>query len=185
MASPNIQDIPPSSVSSTGPPKDLEKGQKRPTGYEGLAQFMGVYPELAIFRRFGALNLQNVLFLQAEITALEEIYSEVAANQNHYPEFSEEWYEKVKRGDLSPDGPNRRGRDFDDPSGRYKLVLRLHKLLNEYSMLTFCFSFLGWQSFSLWTPNLLTKKTTHSCSKHLFLHYNRQLETTFISYENG
>jgi hypothetical protein len=50
MASPNIQDIPPSSVSSTGPPKDLEKGQKRPTGYEGLAQFMGVYPELAIFR---------------------------------------------------------------------------------------------------------------------------------------
>jgi hypothetical protein len=143
MARPNIQNIPPSPALSTDPPEDLEEGPKRPTGYEGLAQLMGVYPELAIFRRFGALNLQNVLFLQAEITALEEIYSEVAANQNHYPGFSEEWYEKVKRGDVYPDGQDRRDRDFDGPSGRYKLVLRLRKLLNEYSMLTFFFPFLG------------------------------------------
>ena len=143
MGRPNIQDIPASAASSTGPPEDLEEGPKRLIGYEGLAQFMGVYPELAIFRRFGALNLQNVLFLQAEITTLEEIYSEVAANQNHYPEFSEEWYEKVKRGDVSPDGRDWTGKDFGDPSERYKLVLRLRKLLNEYSMHTFCFSFLG------------------------------------------
>lgn len=32
---------------------------------------MASWPDVAIFRRFGALNAQNLLFLQAEITHLE------------------------------------------------------------------------------------------------------------------
>ena len=40
-------------------------------GYARLASLMGTYPEVAIFRRFGALNVQNLLYLQAEITILE------------------------------------------------------------------------------------------------------------------
>jgi hypothetical protein len=43
---------------------------------------MGSHPELAIFRRFGALNLQNILFMQAEIAGLEVYYSEVVEDQS-------------------------------------------------------------------------------------------------------
>ncbi|KAF2034883.1 hypothetical protein EK21DRAFT_50114, partial [Setomelanomma holmii] len=40
-------------------------------GYNILAHLMGAYPELSIFRRFGALNARNILYLQAELTDLE------------------------------------------------------------------------------------------------------------------
>lgn len=39
--------------------------------YPRLSEFMSLWPEVAIFRRFGALNVQNLLFLQAEIAHLE------------------------------------------------------------------------------------------------------------------
>ena len=40
-------------------------------GYAKVAQLMGEHPEFAIFRRFRALNMQDMLYLQAEITHLE------------------------------------------------------------------------------------------------------------------
>lgn len=40
--------------------------------YPRLSEFMSLWPEVAIFRRFGALNAQNLLFLQAEIAHLEQ-----------------------------------------------------------------------------------------------------------------
>ena len=40
-------------------------------GYAKLASLMGANPEVAIFRRFGAMNAENVLYLQAELVALE------------------------------------------------------------------------------------------------------------------
>ncbi|SLM38568.1 hypothetical protein LPUS_08827 [Lasallia pustulata] len=40
--------------------------------YNKLSKFMGSWPEVAIFRRFGALNAQNLLFLQAELVRLED-----------------------------------------------------------------------------------------------------------------
>jgi hypothetical protein len=39
--------------------------------YPRLSEFMGLWPEVSIFRRFGALSAQNLLFLQAEIAHLE------------------------------------------------------------------------------------------------------------------
>lgn len=40
-------------------------------GYTTLASMMGAHPEVAVFRRFGSLNAQNILYLQAELTSLE------------------------------------------------------------------------------------------------------------------
>jgi hypothetical protein len=40
-------------------------------GYTKLASVMGKNPELAIFRRFSALNAKNLLYLQAEHVNLE------------------------------------------------------------------------------------------------------------------
>jgi len=41
-------------------------------GYPKLSYEIGRDPEMAIFRRFGALNAQNLLYLQADITLLEQ-----------------------------------------------------------------------------------------------------------------
>jgi hypothetical protein len=43
---------------------------RTPNGYTKLAIQMGQYSEMAIFRRFGALNAQNLLYLQAELVQL-------------------------------------------------------------------------------------------------------------------
>jgi hypothetical protein len=40
-------------------------------GYAKVAELISAYPELAIFRRFGALNMQSLLYQQAELTHLE------------------------------------------------------------------------------------------------------------------
>lgn len=42
------------------------------SGYPRLAQRMCTNSDLAIFRKFAALNAQNLLYLQAELTAREE-----------------------------------------------------------------------------------------------------------------
>lgn len=39
--------------------------------YPKLSELMGSWPDVAIFRRFGSLNAQNLLFLQAELAHLE------------------------------------------------------------------------------------------------------------------
>lgn len=45
---------------------------KVPMGnYQKLSEFMATTPTMSIFRRFAALNTQNVLFLQAELATLE------------------------------------------------------------------------------------------------------------------
>ncbi|KAH7065282.1 hypothetical protein B0J12DRAFT_723308 [Macrophomina phaseolina] len=41
------------------------------SGYNKLPTLRGAHPELAVFRRFAAVNAQNVLLLQAEIVDLE------------------------------------------------------------------------------------------------------------------
>ena len=41
-------------------------------GYSKIAALMGAYPETLIFRRFGAMSAQNLLYLQAELVHLEQ-----------------------------------------------------------------------------------------------------------------
>jgi hypothetical protein len=41
-------------------------------GYDTLASLMSQAPEIAIFRRFSALNARNLLYFQAELTVLEK-----------------------------------------------------------------------------------------------------------------
>ena len=41
-------------------------------GYPKLATKIEILPEAAIYRRFGALNAQNLLYYQAELTYLEQ-----------------------------------------------------------------------------------------------------------------
>ncbi len=51
-------------------------------GYAKLARTMGRYPELAIFRAFRTLNMQNLLYLQAELMTLEQNLEVIAILDN-------------------------------------------------------------------------------------------------------
>jgi hypothetical protein len=64
---PNATDIP-SNVPKRVP-IDLKHRIK---GYSVLAEQMGKFPQLGIFHNFGALNARNILYLQAELTYLEQ-----------------------------------------------------------------------------------------------------------------
>lgn len=51
--------------------------QSMPEGYLKLSAFQGKFPEVAIFRRFAALNAQNLLLMQAELSHLELELNEI------------------------------------------------------------------------------------------------------------
>ena len=47
-------------------------------GYAKVAGLISTFPELANFRRFQALNIQNLLYMQAEIAHLESDLKDLA-----------------------------------------------------------------------------------------------------------
>lgn len=66
-------------------------------GYPKLAHHMGTYPECAIYRRFGSLNSQNLLYFQAELTHLERKLrrleaTDLASTQGNRSNYSKDWY---------------------------------------------------------------------------------------------
>ena len=48
-------------------PIEMEGSAKMPKGYAKLSSLMSTDSEFAIFRKFGALNAQNLLYYQAEL----------------------------------------------------------------------------------------------------------------------
>lgn len=51
--------------------------------YPKLSKFMGSWPDVAIFRRFGNLNVENLLFLQAELSYMEDRLNTLRKEENH------------------------------------------------------------------------------------------------------
>ena len=98
-------------------------------GYAKLASLMGAYPEVAIFRRFGALNAQNLLYLQAELASLEKDLWACAAEDNasNDPDravHSTDWYtlSQSVTGGSEKEGSGR----------QWQTVLEVRKKLKEY-----------------------------------------------------
>lgn len=96
--------------------------------YNKLSKFMGSWPEVAIFRRFAALNAQNLLFLQAELVRLEDdlqcIREEDAQSTDLEKKQSHQsWRSLVlayKQGQC--------------PNSQWAKVLEIREKLKEYSM---------------------------------------------------
>jgi hypothetical protein len=94
-------------------------------GYPKLAAKLEVLPEAAIFRRFGALNAQNLLYYQAELAFLE---LELRAQQKQDSEsqngqgasYATNW-QWLKHSKTDGDG-----RQLD-------LVMQIRDLLKQYS----------------------------------------------------
>ncbi|KAI8626750.1 hypothetical protein F5Y19DRAFT_466245 [Xylariaceae sp. FL1651] len=67
-----------------------------PEGYSRLASLMGTHKETAVFRRFGTLNALNLLYLQAELTNLENTLCQQAkadAESGHFERsiYARDW----------------------------------------------------------------------------------------------
>lgn len=94
-------------------------------GYPKLAAKIGILPEIGIYRRFSALNAQNLLYYQAELTYLERKLKEQQLRDNHEKqghgrEYSVDWYwlkHSPEEGDAT----------------QLKLVLKIRDLLEKYS----------------------------------------------------
>jgi hypothetical protein len=99
--------------------------EKDGRGYHSLAGFMAWQPRFAIFPRFKALNMLNLLLLQAQISRKEsELRIEVSLDEAPGDD---------SRLELSQDIDALLGLDQDDR--RLTLVRDLRKLLAEYSKL--------------------------------------------------
>ena len=95
-------------------------------GYAKFAAMMGQHPEMAVFRTFRALNMKNLLYLQAELVELErdlEVIAELdeASGIPQKAEYARSWV-ALNRSEAEGDG--------------YQLrkVLTIREKLKQYSM---------------------------------------------------
>lgn len=120
-------------------------------GYAKIATLMGAYPEVAIIRRFAALNAQNILYMQAELVDLEsrlrryEEEDRSSGDQNRV-DYAVDWFKLSNAVDASPSSGSQTGTSTNDesekaddgdnevPQGRrWRLVLQIREKLKEYS----------------------------------------------------
>ena len=96
-------------------------------GYAKLASLMGAHPEVAIFRRFGTSNALNLLYLQAEITALESdlrtyTTADDSSSDPNRAIHSRDWYTLSQSSNTG-----------GDVGMQWQTVIQLREKLNEYS----------------------------------------------------
>lgn len=101
----------------------------RVKGYPKLAGQIELRPETAIFRRFGALNAQNILYLQAELVLLEnelrdQQRADCLSGHPRKSKYAESWYQ-LRTCQERDDGDVR----------QLDLILRIRETLRLYSML--------------------------------------------------
>ena len=96
-------------------------------GYPKLAAKIEIQPETAIFRRFGALNAQNLLYLQAELTCLEQELREQQVKDDNDRNTD------VKKSKYAKSWDWLRDSEDDGDTTQLDLVLKARKLLKEYS----------------------------------------------------
>lgn len=95
-------------------------------GYPRLANLVGQYPAMAIFRRFSRLNAQNLLYMQAELAQMEYEMNMVALQDSHSanPDLhSFQTYVHSMKKAQGADGL------------QWQLVLHMRQRLKEYSTL--------------------------------------------------
>jgi len=92
-------------------------------GYAKVAHLMSTYTEFAIFRRFRALNIQNMLYLQAELTHLEADLARIAkgdTGQSGRKYFPHDWWSLAH---SAGEGEN----------GQWEHFLKIREKLEKYS----------------------------------------------------
>lgn len=100
--------------------------------YPKLAGQMGAMPEIAMFRRFGALNARNLLYLQNDLVHLENDLRELEAEDSKNSTGKKQSYRRnslwLSTADFEINGQPR-----DGDTLQRDLVMRMRTLLNDYS----------------------------------------------------
>ncbi|KAL0259411.1 hypothetical protein SLS55_005147 [Diplodia seriata] len=113
-------------------------------GYAKIAAQMAKHPESAMVRQFGDLNLQNILYLQAELVGLEEDFRRLEAKNDASEDeekaaFSLDWHALHSYGQDDDDSEgseqqSHSGSDnLDSGSEQWELALKIRERLKEYS----------------------------------------------------
>jgi hypothetical protein len=97
-------------------------------GYPRLASQIELRPDLAIFRRFGSLNAENLLYFQAELTMLErdlhdQQLEDHSSGHSRKSKYALSWYQLESSG-------------LDGDERQLQLVFRMREVLKQYSMLS-------------------------------------------------
>lgn len=98
-------------------------------GYEKLARLMSLSSQTAIFRRFQALTITNLLRLQAELQDMEHELAEIRSDDAQSTD-------PVRSGYIYDFRSMRDWKDTGD-SLQYDLLVAIGKKLQEYSQLSF------------------------------------------------
>lgn len=97
------------------------------SGYIKLGSLMGTHPEVAIFRRFGSLNAQNLLHLQAELVSLESKLVRCAKADTESQDQNRKIYDRDWQS-LTESSHTQ-----DGNAEQLQTRLKIRKLLKEYS----------------------------------------------------
>ncbi|KAI4639286.1 hypothetical protein J4E93_009465, partial [Alternaria ventricosa] len=101
-------------------------------GYPMLAGRMGNMPEVAMFRRFGALNARSLLYYQAELAHLEDELQLLEAEDAKSKDGKKEKYTTnafwLNTADFRPDGELR-----DGDKRQRDLIVHMRHILREYN----------------------------------------------------
>jgi hypothetical protein len=107
----------------------------RPVGYEKIALLMSKDEDLGIFRQFRVLNAQNLLYLQAELHALELEFRKQEKADLHSADQSRQFYAR-DYGTLSRvyEKSNTSDKNSADENAQMRLVLQIREKIKGYSM---------------------------------------------------
>ena len=101
-------------------------------GYPKLAGRMGAMPEVAMFRRFGALNARNILYMQNELVIIEDQLKEIEVEDSEGDEGKKRFYRRnsfwLQKSEMEVNGEPR-----DGDTRQLDLVMKTRKLLKDYS----------------------------------------------------
>jgi hypothetical protein len=109
-------------------------------GYAKIAPFMGRHGDLTIFRRFNRLNLQNLLYLQAQFTHMEKDLDELVERDKTDTSrvfYTRDWWA------LAESSEDKEGQE------QWEKVVQIRETLKEYSNTSHLFSKTGFRKFPL------------------------------------
>ena len=111
----NSRSVPASSASN------FPDWKKPAHNYHSLAGLMAEHPPLSTFRRFAALNSKNLLYLQAELSLLEEELDQLEKADQRSDDQSRRQFQWEARRLIESNG------------AQYKKFLEIRAKLTEYS----------------------------------------------------
>ncbi|KAH8896747.1 hypothetical protein GQ53DRAFT_639573 [Thozetella sp. PMI_491] len=102
---------------------------ERKGGYDRLASLMGEVPDTAIFKKFGALSAEILLYRQAELTLLEDELRDQQKEDRNSPQEVRTLYAR-SFGKLRNSAASDAGEDDDD--NQWNLIQQIEEKLEKY-----------------------------------------------------